>query len=259
MWHKQEPAARGDDEILPAADDKSARGAWALYMLAVPTAAIAGFMAFYFTLCNPTSPDAHPGLLEGVICAADPSGHRGGVRVADEGGLPANPAGPASEAQGLRKHARGSLSRLIVARAPREVSADAGFVDVEGRRHTLAEWKGKVVLLNIWATWCGPCKLEMPSLDRLQARMGGSDFTVLTVSVNRDGAGKPQAFFAENRIGALQVLNDQTGEFTYKMQAGGLPATLLLDREGREIARILGPAEWDSEEAQALIRDAVGR
>jgi thiol-disulfide isomerase/thioredoxin len=215
-------------------------------------------------MCSPAGQSGHNCLIEDVICAVDSSVHksaerRGGLRVAEDSGQTANPAGPVPEGQGLMKYARGSLSKLIVAREPRALPQDASFSDAQGQRHTLADWKGKVLLVNLWATWCGPCKLEMPSLDRLQAKMGGPAFAVLTVSVNRDGVGKPQAFFKENKIANLQVLNDETSEFTSKMRAGGLPVTLLLDREGREIARVLGPAEWDSEEALSLIREAVGR
>lgn len=266
MWHKQEPAARGERDIAPANEIESSndawKGAWAIYMFAIPTAAIAGFAAFYFSMCNPSGSGEHSGLIEDVICATDSSSHkgavRGGVRLAAGGGQPANPAGPGAEAQGLMKYARGSLSKLIVSREPHAAAEDASFVDVKGDRHTLADWKGKVVLVNIWATWCGPCKQEMPSLDRLQARMGGSRFQVLTVSVNRDGVTKPLAFFKDNNISHLEVLNDQTSEFTSKMKAVGLPVTLLLDRDGREIARVVGPAEWDSEEAVSLVREAVG-
>lgn len=258
MWHKQEPTARGelDDEF--AEDVKSTRGGWAICMFAIPTAAIAGFAAFYMSVCDPAAESGHNGLIGDVICRADPSSHKSvGVRVAGETGQIANPAGPVPE--GLAKYARGSLGKLLVAREPRAVADDASFSNVKGERHTLADWKGKVVLVNVWATWCGPCKLEMPSLDRLQGKMGGPNFTVLAVSVNRDGVGKPQAFFQENKITNLEVLNDETSQFTSKMKAGGLPATVLLDREGREIARILGPAEWDLEEALSMIREAVGR
>jgi thiol-disulfide isomerase/thioredoxin len=263
MWHKQEPTARGELDDEPAEEAESTRGAWAICMFAIPTAAIAGFAAFYMNICDPSTESGHNSLIGDVICAADPSSshkvveRRGRVRVAGEIGQMANPAGPVPE--GLMKYARGSLSKLLVLREPRAVADDASFSNARGERHALADWKGKVVLLNIWATWCSPCKLEMPSLDRLQARMGGPDFTVLAVSVNRDGVGKPQTFFQENKIASLEVLNDETSQFTSKMKAGGLPATLLLDREGREIARVLGPAEWDSEEALALIREAVGR
>jgi thiol-disulfide isomerase/thioredoxin len=220
-------------------------------MFAIPTAAIAGFAAFYFSVCSLAGQSGHGD--------AGHDGSAGRVRMAGGARQPASPAAPHAEAQGLMKYARGSLSRLVVTREPRVLPEDAGFVDAKGERHTLSDWKGRVALVNVWATWCGPCKLEMPSLDRLQAKMGGPQFAVLAVSVNRGGAAGPQAFFQKHKISNLEALNDKTGDFLSKVKARGLPVTLLLDREGREIARVLGPAKWDSEEAVSLIREAIGR
>ncbi len=112
--------------------------------------------------------------------------------------------------------------------------------------------RGKVVLLNIWATWCTPCRKEMPTLDRLQTALGGTDFEVVALSIDRrmDAVRK---FFAEIGIQKLAMYLDSSAKATRQLGAVGLPTTLLIDREGREIARLIGPAEWDSPDIAAFI------
>lgn len=122
---------------------------------------------------------------------------------------------------------------------------------------TLADWKGRVVLLNLWATWCAPCRREMPGLDRLQAELGGPDFEVVALSVDRKGKDASAKFLAEINVKSLGLYVDKTNKAFFEMRARGLPATYLIDREGRLIGRLIGPAEWDSEEAKALIRAAI--
>lgn len=151
---------------------------------------------------------------------------------------------------------KGGLSKLVRAEAPAALP-EITFKDDKGETRSLAEWKGKVLLLNLWATWCAPCKVEMPSLDRLQAKLGGPDFAVLAVSLDRGGPDVPRKFLSAANLGNLLLLQDETAGLAGKVGAIGLPATLLLDRQGREIARLLGPAEWDSEHAVAVIREAI--
>jgi len=152
---------------------------------------------------------------------------------------------------------KGGLGKLVYADAPAPLPGDIGFTDDAGAPRSLADYKGKVVLLNLWATWCAPCKVEMPSLSRLQAALGGNDFAVVPVSLDRTGPDAPRKFLASNNLGNLPLLLDASASLANKLGASGLPATLILDREGREIARLLGPAEWDGPAAQDIIRAAI--
>src|SRR3546814_70278 len=122
------------------------------------------------------------------------------------------------------------------------------FMDGSGKRLSLADFRGKLVLLNLWATWCGPCREEMPTLDRLQATLGGSDFEVVALSIDRAGMGVVDAFYAEIGVKSLARYIDESGKSAQQLNAVGLPTTLLLDREGREIARHVGPAAWETPE-----------
>ncbi|CAN7418475.1 TlpA family protein disulfide reductase [Mesorhizobium sp. LjRoot246] len=131
---------------------------------------------------------------------------------------------------------------------------EISFEDANGQPKTLADFRGKVVLLNIWATWCAPCRKEMPTLDRLQAKLGGSDFEVVALSMDRAGPDKVKKFFAEIGIEHLALNIDTSGKAMFTLGALGLPMTLLIDREGEEIGRLIGPAEWDAPEMVAFIR-----
>lgn len=129
----------------------------------------------------------------------------------------------------------------------------APFRDVYGSRVTLADYAGKVVLLNIWATWCAPCRTEVPALDRLAGALEGPEFEVIALSTDRAGPDRVEQFFADNGIRNLEVALESSGELAAEAGVLGLPVTLILDREGREIARMLGDANWDGPEARALI------
>jgi thiol-disulfide isomerase/thioredoxin len=128
------------------------------------------------------------------------------------------------------------------------------FQDAEGKERTLADWRGKVVLLNLWATWCLPCRKEMPSLDRLQKEVGSDKFEVVALSVDRKGLEASKKFLDDIKIERLGLYVDPSARASTDLRVVGLPATLLLDAEGREIGRLLGPAEWDGEDAKHLIR-----
>lgn len=117
---------------------------------------------------------------------------------------------------------------------------------------SLADFRGKVVLLNIWATWCPPCREEMPSLDRLNAKRGGADFEVVALSIDRDTA-LVESFYEEFGIETLRGYFDPSAQAPNLLRAPGVPTTLLIDRNGREIGRALGPAAWDGEQVEALI------
>lgn len=129
-------------------------------------------------------------------------------------------------------------------------------VDGNGRTFQLHELRGKFVLLNLWATWCPPCLQEMPSLDRLQAGLGGGDFEVVALSVDTgaDSMKKIQAFYTQTGILHLKVYRDVDEAAIFQLKAVGVPTTLLLDRRGNEIGRMSGTAEWDSPEIVAALR-----
>jgi len=131
--------------------------------------------------------------------------------------------------------------------APKPVAA-IHFENGEGQSQNLADFKGKVVLLNIWATWCVPCRKEMPALDRLQANLGSPDFEVIPVSIDRGGIETVRKFYAEIGVRNVGIYIDSPGKVLQALGAVGLPTTLLIDRAGREIGRIVGPAEWDAPE-----------
>src|SRR3546814_1814786 len=117
---------------------------------------------------------------------------------------------------------------------------------------TLKAFDGRFVLLNIWATWCVPCREEMPSLDRLQAGLGGPDFVVVPLSIDREGLPAVKAFYEELGLKALGIYVDQSGRASGKLGAAGIPTTLLVDREGREIGR--KRSEEHTSELQSLMR-----
>jgi thiol-disulfide isomerase/thioredoxin len=149
-----------------------------------------------------------------------------------------------------------SVSKLIRLREPRVIAGFA-FTDADGAPKTLADWRGKVVLINLWATWCVPCREELPSLDRLQARLGGKDFSVVAISLDRNGADAPKRFLDSSKLTHLQLFMDPKGESTSRLTAQGLPTSLLIDREGREVARLAGAAEWDGPALSGVIQALI--
>jgi thiol-disulfide isomerase/thioredoxin len=132
------------------------------------------------------------------------------------------------------------------------------FTDGEGRALSLVDFRNRPVLLNIWATWCVPCRKEMPSLDRLQAALGASQLLVLPLSIDRQGLPVVKKFYAELGLTSLGTYLDQSGKAASELNTVGVPTTLLIDGDGHEIGRKVGPAEWDSPEVVALIRDHLG-
>ena len=145
----------------------------------------------------------------------------------------------------------GSVANFTLNDAP-SPAPGVGFM-ADGKPTSLADFRGRVVLLNFWATWCGPCVAEMPSLDRLEAALGGDGFIVVAVSQDRSPA-VIQPFFDQLGIQRLARYHDPAGALARAFGVNGLPTTVLIDREGRVVGRILGPAEWDSAAAKALIR-----
>ncbi len=134
---------------------------------------------------------------------------------------------------------------------------DITFNDGDAQSLKLSDWKGKVVLLNLWATWCVPCRKEMPMLDAVQKLKGGKDFAVIALNMDRGSTDKAKTFLSETKATNLALYHDPTGKLGSTIGIVGLPTTLLIGRDGRELGRLVGPAEWDSAEAIALIEQAM--
>ena len=137
--------------------------------------------------------------------------------------------------------------------SPPKPAPALSFIDGNGGEVNLGDFHGKVVLLNIWATWCGPCVQELPSLDRLAKLMDGNDFTVLAIAVDRDGRDKVAPFMAGHKITHLGLNLDPHNNALRIFHLNGLPTTILIDRDGNEVGRLQGGTEWDGPEAQALV------
>ncbi|HWT31697.1 MAG TPA: TlpA disulfide reductase family protein [Propylenella sp.] len=155
----------------------------------------------------------------------------------------------------------GEVAAFQLARAPEKLSG-LTFTDTEGQPAMVGAFTGKVTLVNLWATWCGPCRKEMPALDGLQAALGGDDFAVVPISIDTGDPERPAAFLESIGTKHLPLYTDPSTEIFEELKkrslALGLPVTLLLDRNGCRLGHMNGPAEWDSEEGKRLIEAAIG-
>ena len=158
---------------------------------------------------------------------------------------------------GLDLFAKDSLKKLTVLETP-PVQPTAVFSRADGAQMTLSDYKGKVILLNVWATWCAPCVLEMPSLDALQAARGSDRFEVVTVSLDRTSA-EIETFFKDKGLTHLEGWHDGTFGLSAKLSLPGLPTSVFYNEHGREIARLPGEADWMSDESLAFIDYLVDR
>ena len=158
--------------------------------------------------------------------------------------------------------ARGEVAAVNIAKSPLKVP-DLVFQDASGKPMTLADWRGRTVLLNLWATWCVPCRKEMPSLDALQTRLGGPNFEVVAVNIDTRDLDKPKAWLKEVGVAKLAYYADPAAKTFQDLKAVGrafgMPTTLLIDPNGCEIGAIAGPAEWASDDAIKLIQAAITR
>ncbi|WP_373870123.1 thiol:disulfide interchange protein TlpA [Azorhizobium oxalatiphilum] len=168
--------------------------------------------------------------------------------------------GAVTTAKGLAPLAKGELAAFSLATTPRRLP-ELAFTDADGKPVTLADLKGKTLLVNLWATWCVPCRKEMPALDQLEKVAGGKDFQVVAINLDTRDPKKPHAFLKEIGVSALAFYADpETKSFQALRSVGrgfGLPTTLLVDAKGCELGFLAGPAEWASEDALALIRKAT--
>ncbi|MCW3780431.1 TlpA family protein disulfide reductase [Defluviimonas salinarum] len=154
-----------------------------------------------------------------------------------------------AELEALRE---GAMKKLMFHAEPAEVP-DVAFTDPEGGAHRLADWRGKYVLVNFWATWCAPCRAELPALDALNRDFGGADFAVVTIATGRNPVPAITRLFGEVGVEGLPVLLDPKQDLARDMGVFGLPVSVLLDRDGREIARMAGDADWNGESARAIV------
>ena len=150
----------------------------------------------------------------------------------------------------------GDMKKLNLHSEPKEVS-QAAFIHEDGSEATLADFKGKIVLLNFWAVWCGPCKIEMPYLSELQTELGGDDFEVVTLATSRNPAPAMVRFFEEREIDNLPLHRDPQGAVAREMGVFGLPVTVILNPQGQEIGRLTGEADWSSESAKAILQALI--
>lgn len=160
---------------------------------------------------------------------------------------------PASTADRQPPAFSGEFQQFIPSREPRP-APQTPFADAAGRTLTLADFRGKVALVNFWATWCIPCVLEMPALDRLQSALGGEGLAVVALSQDRDGLEAARPFYDKLGLKALPIYLDPKGAAARDLGVKALPETIVIDRQGREVGRLSGPAAWDSPEAVALLR-----
>ncbi|WP_373355057.1 TlpA family protein disulfide reductase [Pseudoroseicyclus sp. CXY001] len=170
-------------------------------------------------------------------------------------GLAAIPAGAAAEEADLEALVTGEMRSFAL--AEREVSSVA-FTGPDGAEETLADYEGRVVLVNFWATWCAPCREEMPTLAALQDELGGEEFTVLTVATGRNPPPALTRFLEEIGTPDLPVATDPQQRLARDMAVLGLPVTVLIGADGREVGRLIGGADWASDEAVALIEAVMG-
>jgi thiol-disulfide isomerase/thioredoxin len=163
-------------------------------------------------------------------------------------------------AQKLAPLAHGEVAALTMATAPLRLP-DLTFEDADGKPRKLSDWRGRIVLVNLWATWCVPCRKEMPALESLQTRLGGPDFEVVAVNIDTRDPEKPRNFLKEANLTRLGYFTDQKAKVFQDLKAIGralgMPTSVLVDGEGCEIATLAGPAEWSSDDAIRLIRAAV--
>lgn len=198
-------------------------------------AALAGFLAIYVTLGQPDN------AARSTVAAPPPVAGQSGSGEQSSTGSKLN---------------SGHMAAFVFKKAP-ELLPAVSFTDADGRERTLADWRGRVVLLNLWATWCAPCRKEMPELDHLQSELGSDKFEVIALAVDRAGANAARKFLDQINAKALGLYVDAAARGATELKAVGLPTTLLIDREGREVGRLTGPAEWNSADAKRLIASLV--
>ena len=182
------------------------------------------------------------------------------------GGLRRNATGDAAcrgavdLARKIAPLAHGEVAALTMATAPLRLP-DLAFEDADGKPRKLSEWRGRTVLVNLWATWCVPCRKEMPALEGLQTRLGGPNFEVVAINIDTRDPEKPKNFLKDAHLTRLGYFSDEKAKVFQDLKAIGralgMPTSVLVDGQGCEIATIAGPADWDSDDAIKLITAAM--
>jgi thiol-disulfide isomerase/thioredoxin len=187
-----------------------------------------------------------------------------GIGALKRNGMSADPecVEAVETARKMQPLVRGEVAAVALDGKPTRVP-DLAFSDGSGKRLKLSDFRGRTVLVNLWATWCVPCRKEMPALDRLTGEMGGPDFAVVAINIDTRDPEKPKKFLAEIGAKNLSYYEDASGEVFQDLKrvgrALGLPTSLIVDKKGCEIGHIAGPAEWASDDALKLIRAAAGK
>jgi len=145
----------------------------------------------------------------------------------------------------------------LVPHSTKKETPDIEFADASGRPLRLSSFRGRVVLLNVWATWCAPCREEMPSLDRLQAKLGSPTFEIVAISIDSGGASMVDSFFRTYRLRRLQRYFGESDTTLRRLGIAGVPATLLIDRQGREVWRHSGATVWDRDGMVQFMRETI--
>ncbi len=178
-------------------------------------------------------------------------------RLAEPSGAEAPEGASSGKGTGALAGLNTGAMAAFVAKRPPQALPEITFITGDGEIKSLADWRGRVMLLNIWATWCVPCREEMPQLDQLQADLGGENFEVVAVNIDKGGGDKAKTFLEETGAAHLARYTDPSGKLFRKVRAVGMPSTLLIDRDGNEIGRLVGPADWGSAQAKRLIEAAI--
>lgn len=221
-----------------------------LILIAAVAGVLAGAVAVYVRNVGSGNGDAVPGSTLAAVQPASGAGADGAGKC----------EGAVEKVASVAAFAKGQVAAMTKAYPPRMI--DLAFKGDGGKSMTTRDLAGKVVLVNLWATWCVPCREEMPALNALQREMGGDGFEVVAINIDTGNDDKPKAFYADYKIDHLGYYRDSSmGVFNAVKKQGlafGLPATLVLDKEGCLISSMNGPAAWDSSDAKALIKAAIG-
>jgi len=200
----------------------------ATYLLLATLSALVAFAAVYVMLAGPDNER----------------------RTAPDASGAAQTAKPASS--GVNPLSTGAMTTFVFKKTP-EALPDITFRNGEGQEVSLKDLRGKVVLLNLWATWCAPCREEMPALGRLAGALGSDKFQVVPLAIDKAGLEGARKFLDETGVKNLALFADPSAREGAKLKVIGMPTTILIDAQGREIGRLVGPAAWDSPEAKRLI------
>ena len=213
----------------------------------------------------PEQPTAHAAVMRRIpiaVAAVLVGGIAGYVGIYGLKGTGGDPTCRAAvdTAKRIAPLAQGEVAALTMASKPLKLP-DLAFDDADGKPRKLSDWQGKTVLVNLWATWCVPCRKEMPALGRLQTKLKGPNFEVVAINIDTRDPDKPKNFLKDANLTGLGYFTDQKAKVFQDLKSIGralwMPTSVLVDGKGCEIATISGPAEWDSDDAVKLIRAAV--